>query len=124
MLTLKLVHVAAVFISIFGFIFRGVLMIIESSYLHKKWVKIVPHIVDTILLVSAVALAIRISQYPLSDDWLTVKVVALFVYIVLGVIALKRGKTKQTRVLAFVAAILVFTYTVVVAINRTPWIIA
>ncbi len=124
MITLKLVHVSAAFISIFGFIVRGILMIVESSYLGKKWVKITPHIVDTILLATAVILAIRISQYPLTQDWLTAKVVALIVYIVLGVVALKRGRTKQARVLAFIASILVFTYIVLVAIKRTPWVIA
>jgi len=124
MLTLKLIHVSAVLISIIGFSVRGILMIIESSYLNKKWVKIVPHIVDTILLVSAILLTIRIGQYPITDGWLTAKLVALFAYIFLGVIALKRGKTKQIRVLAFVAAILVFAYTVLVAITRTPLIIA
>jgi len=99
-------------------------MITESAFLNKKWVKIVPHIVDTILLVTAIALAITISQYPVTHGWLTAKVAALLVYIVLGTIALKRGKTKQTRVLAFAAAILAFAYIVVVAITRNPWIIS
>ncbi len=123
MLTLKLIHVSAAFISIFGFIARGILMILESAYLNQKWVKIVPHIVDTILLVTAIMLTVSINQYPLTDGWLTAKVVALLAYIVLGVIALKRGTTKQTRVFAFAAALLVFAYIVLVAVKRSPWII-
>ena len=124
MLSLKLIHVSAALISIIGFIARGILMITESAYLNKKWLKIVPHIVDTILLVTAIMLTLRINQYPLTDGWLTAKLVALLAYIVLGVFALKRGNTKQTRVFAFAAALFVFAYIVLVAIKRSPWIIA
>ena len=99
-------------------------MIADSKVLKQKWLKIAPHIVDTILLVTAIMLAMRISQYPLTHGWLTAKLMALLAYIVLGVFALKRGKTKQTRVFAFVAAILVFAYIVLVAITRTPWGVA
>ena len=68
-------------------------------------------------------LTITIKQYPLTDGWLTAKVVALLAYIVLGVIALKRGATKQTRVFAFAAALFVFAYIVLVAVMRNPWIV-
>lgn len=93
-------------------------MVFESPLLQKKWVKILPHIIDTVLLVSAIILAIQVSQYPLADSWLTAKVLALLVYIVLGSIALKRGKTKGIRVTAGIAAIATFVYMLSVAVTK------
>ena len=60
--------------------------------LQQRWVKIVPHVVDTLLLVSALTLVFWSDQYPFEQPWLTAKVLALIVYIALGTIALKRGK--------------------------------
>jgi len=85
-------------------------MFAESPMLRQRWVRTVPHVVDTALLASAVALAVWSSQYPLEQAWLTAKVLALIAYIVLGTIALKRGSTKTIRGTAFLAAVLVFMY--------------
>ena len=86
--------------------------------LQQRWVKIVPHVVDTLLLTSALTLVFWSGQYPFEQPWLTAKVLALIVYIALGTIALKRGKTKFIRSLAWVAALATFTYIVVVAVTK------
>jgi uncharacterized membrane protein SirB2 len=83
-------------------------------------VRSVPHIFDTALLVSAVALAVWSSQYPLAQAWLTAKVLALLAYIVLGTTALKLGTTKGIRAASFVAAVLVFFYIAGVAHSKNP----
>lgn len=75
---------------------------------------------DTLLLTSAILLAMTIRQYPFTSSWLTAKVVGLVVYIVLGTIALKRGSTRAIRVSAWIAAQLVFFYIVAVAVTHTP----
>jgi len=106
--------------SILGFIFRGILMIMDSPILEKKLVKIAPHIVDTILLGSAITLAVMISQYPMVDSWLTAKLIALVAYIGLGVFALKIGKTKSQRVIAWLLAIATFGFIISVAISKNP----
>jgi len=93
-------------------------MLQASSMLQQRWVKIVPHVVDTLLLVSALTLVFWSGQYPFEQPWLTAKVLALIVYIVLGTIALKRGKTKFIRISAWVAALATFTYIVVVAVTK------
>jgi uncharacterized membrane protein SirB2 len=77
--------------------------------------------VDTVLLASAIVLTIIIGQYPFVDGWLTVKLIALGVYIALGMIALKRGRTKTIRAAAFVAAVLVFVFIVSVALTHNPY---
>lgn len=119
-LALKYVHVGCVVISYVLFFARGVWMMHEPSLLARRWVKITPHVVDTLLLASAIALAVMIRQYPFTVPWLTAKVTGLVIYIVLGMIALKRGKTKRARVTAWIAAQAIFFYVVAVALTRDP----
>jgi uncharacterized membrane protein SirB2 len=117
---LKAVHVGSAMLSITGFALRGVWMLQGSPLLKARATRILPHVVDTLLLGSAIALALRISQYPFVHAWLTAKVLALLVYIVLGSLALKRGHTRRTRGFAFAAALGVFLYIVAVAMTRSP----
>jgi len=119
---LKTLHVTAAVLSISGFFLRGMLMLFESPLLRARVLRIVPHVVDTILLVSAIALAVRIHQYPLVHGWLTAKVLALIAYIVVGAIGLHYGRTKRIRALAFAAALLIFAYIVGVALTRQPFL--
>jgi uncharacterized membrane protein SirB2 len=117
---LKHVHMTAVVLSGSLFALRGVWMTMESPLLRQRWVRIVPHIIDSLLLASAIALAITIQQYPLVHAWLTAKLFALVVYIVLGSIALKRGKTRRIRIFAFIGALLTFSYIIAVALSHNP----
>jgi uncharacterized membrane protein SirB2 len=123
-MALKHFHITFAVLSGSLFLLRGVWMMLSSAMLEKKWVRIAPHIVDSTLLVSAVLLAAKTGQYPFTHDWLTAKVIALFVYIVLGTIALKRGSTKTVRTAAFIGALAVFAYIVLVAVSRQPGIVA
>lgn len=116
---LKYLHVSCVVLSGAGFVLRGVWMMLGSSMIERRWVRVLPHVVDTALLASAVALALTTGQYPLVHGWLTAKVLGLIAYIVLGTIALKRGRTRGTRIAAFCAALLVFAYIVAVATTKS-----
>jgi len=115
---LKYVHLTCVVLSGTGFFIRGIWMIRESPWLHKTWVRVLPHIIDTTLLVSAILLTLQIRQYPFVHGWLTAKVVALVAYIVIGAIGLKYGKTKKIRVTAWLVALAIFLYIVLVAQTR------
>jgi uncharacterized membrane protein SirB2 len=119
--TIKIVHVASVVASYLLFTMRGWWMLRGSDMLSQRWVRIVPHVVDTVLLASAVTLAVLIRQYPFEAAWITAKVLGLVAYIVLGMIALKRGKTLRARLSALLAAQAVFFYIVAVAITKSPW---
>ena len=116
---IKLIHMSTAFISISLFLLRGFWVFQESPMMTKKWVKILPHVNDTILLITAILLAIGIQQYPFVDAWLTVKFVALLVYIVLGMFALKRAKEMKNKLIFFILALMTFSYIVGVALNRT-----
>ncbi|MCW5598040.1 MAG: SirB2 family protein [Nitrosomonas sp.] len=120
---LKLIHVSSVILSYSLFMTRGIWMMRGSARLQQRWVKIMPHIVDTVLLASAIALAILIKQYPLADAWLTAKVMGLLVYIGLGMVALRFGKTRVIKISAWVMAQIVFFYIVMVALTKSPAIV-
>lgn len=115
---IKMIHVSSIITSFLLFFVRGVWLIKESPALHQRWVKVLPHIVDTILLTSAIALAFHIKQNPINDSWLTAKVIGLLIYIGLGMIAMRFGKTRQTRINAWIAAQCVFAYIVAVALTK------
>jgi len=119
-LALRHLHITCVMLSGFGFVLRGLWMLNDSPMLRRRWVRVLPHLVDTLLLGSAVALAVISSQYPFYQSWLTAKVVGLLVYILCGMMALRRGRTRGVRVAFLLAAIVVFSYIVSVALVRNP----
>ncbi|MFZ1643016.1 MAG: SirB2 family protein [Candidatus Contendobacter sp.] len=120
-LALKHLHLTAVVLGFALFALRGLWMLTDSPQLQRRWVRIVPHLIDVTLLASAIALTLVIQQYPLVNGWLTAKVLGLIVYIVLGSIALKRGPSKPIRAAAGVAALAVFGYIVSVALTHSPF---
>jgi len=120
----KYVHVSSVIATFLLFFIRGVWMISDSNLLQRKWAKRVPPVIDTILLASAIVLSVSIYQYPFVHAWLTTKVVALFLYIGLGMLALRYGKTKTIRTGAWVAAQLCFVYIAAVAITKNPLVLS
>lgn len=119
----RALHVACAAVSIAGFAARGALMLADSPHLRQRWLRVAPHVVDTLLLASAIWLAWFLGQMPFVHAWITAKVFALLAYIVLGMVALKRGKSKRARAGAFAAALGAALYIVWVALTRdaTPW---
>lgn len=118
MLILK-IHLLTVVLSLAGFIFRGILMLNGSAMLKKKWLKIAPHVNDTILLVSAILLVRQTGLYPLEQPWLMAKIIGLLVYIGLGMMAFRFGKTRNQKLLAWIGAIAVFAYICGLAITKS-----
>ncbi len=117
---LKMIHITSVVLSYLLFTLRGIWMVQSSDLLQRRWVKVVPHVIDTVLLTSAIGLAMAIHQSPIKDPWLGAKVAGLLLYIGLGMIALKRGKTRKMKVTALVAAHIAFFYIVLVALTKNP----
>ena len=116
----KYLHVGCVILSLGGFAARGALMLAGSPVLNAKLVRVAPHVVDTGLLASALWLSWMLRQYPFVDGWLTAKVLGLVVYIGLGAIALRRGRTKRLRIAAFAGAAATAFYIVSVALAHDP----
>lgn len=116
----KHIHMLCAVISIISFIIRGALAIKGSSILQKKWIRIAPHIIDTLLILSAIGLMVSIQQYPFVNGWLTAKLIGLIVYIFLGVVTLKIAKSQPVRIVAYLLAIVTFGYIASVAVTKTP----
>jgi len=116
---IKHLHVSAAAVSFALFALRGAWMLAAPDKLRARWVRIVPHVVDTLLLLSALWLVWQIGP-EVPNGWLVAKVVGLVAYIVLGIIALKRGRTRGIRVAALIGAVIVFGYIVSVAITKSP----
>lgn len=117
---LKHLHVATVTLSFGLFVLRGIWMLVDSPRLQRRWVRIAPHFIDTVLLASAIGLAAILHQYPFVRGWLTAKLAGLVLYIILGSLALKRGPTKLIRAVAWIAAMVVFGYIASVAVTHSP----
>ncbi|MEE4160959.1 MAG: SirB2 family protein [Woeseiaceae bacterium] len=118
--TFKLIHAATAVLTISGFLLRGFWMFTESPLLKHKLTRVLPHIVDTLFLGSGIALLFFIGTAPLTKPWMLLKFAGLIAYVVLAVIALKRGRTMATKATAFVAALAVFAYTYGVAVSMSP----
>jgi uncharacterized membrane protein SirB2 len=116
--TLKAVHVTTVAASGLMFFVRGLWMVARSPLLERRWVRVVPHVNDTVLLVAGVWMAVLLRQVPGVSPWLTAKIVALVIYVALGTLALRRR-----RLGAWIAALAVFAYIVAVALTHDalPW---
>lgn len=115
---LRILHISCAVLTLLGFILRGYWMWVGSPLLRARIVRVLPHIVDTVLLGSAIALVMISRQYPFVVDWVTLKVFLLLVYIVLGTFALKRGKTMAVRRACFGLALLTIASIFAVALTK------
>lgn len=116
----KAVHVTCVGLTFALFFGRGLLMLADSPLLRSRLLRIAPHVIDTLLLASAIGMAVASRQFPFVEGWLTAKLIALFAYIGLGSIAISRGRTRRARAIAWLLALAVFVYIVGVALTRSP----
>lgn len=116
----KHVHVASVVLSLIGFFLRGILAIRASPLMNARWIRVLPHINDTILLGAALSLAVMSEQYPFVAGWVTAKVLGLIAYIILGSLALRAGSTRNMRIACWLAALATFGWIISVALMRQP----
>lgn len=120
MSSLKVIHVSAVVASFTLFFLRGIWLLRGSPVMWQRWVRIAPHSVDTVLLLSAIALAWQLGVTPFNSPWLAAKIGALLLYIGLGILAFRFARTTAQRLTAWLSALLVFGYIVAAAITHDP----
>ena len=116
----KYVHVVSVVLSVTGFFLRGILMMRDSPLLGAPWIKVLPHVNDTVLLIAALSLAVMSGQYPFVVGWVTAKVLGVIAYIILGALALRDASTRRMRIVCWFASLAVFGWIVSVALTRQP----
>jgi uncharacterized membrane protein SirB2 len=112
----KHIHVVTVVVSWMLFFVRGVWMISDSPHVEARWVRVLPHVNDTILLAAAIYLATFFGLQP----WIVAKLIALVAYVLIGMIAIRYGPTKAVRIAAWLLAQCVFLYIVAVAVRKDP----
>jgi uncharacterized membrane protein SirB2 len=112
------VHLASAMLSLGGFVTRGVWMLRTSPRLRAPLTRVLPHVIDTLLLFSGLWLAFRLRLSPLQHPWFAAKLVAVAVYIGFGMLALRHGRTKRVRATAFVVALMIFLYILSVALTH------
>lgn len=118
---IKHAHMMFAIISITLFMLRAWLAVPAPARIKSKFLKIAPHIIDTLLLAMGVWLAVLSNQIPFGNSpWLTAKVIGLVLYIIVGTIAIKRGKTHSQRLVATFAAIAIFAYIYGAAVSKSP----
>ena len=118
-MALKHLHMLCAVISIAGFAVRGGLRLADSPLLQRKWIKIVPHVIDTVLLATAIGLVVVLQQYPFVVGWVTAKLLGLIVYIGLGVYTMRIARTQSARVAAYLLALLTAAYILAVAFSKS-----
>ena len=119
-LDVKLIHQSAAALSVAGFVARGLGALAAAQWVRGRAVRSLPHVVDSVLLLSALGLAWMLRLNPTAAPWLLAKIVALLVYIGLGMVALRPGRRLPVRAAAWLAALATFAYIVSVAISKHP----
>ncbi len=105
---IKSAHIGLVLASGSLFALRGALALAGKSVAGHPLLRYSSYAIDTALLGAAFVLMSIVHMYPLSHDWLTLKIALLLVYIVLGSFALKRARTARMRAACYLAALLVY----------------
>lgn len=118
---LKLLHQSTVLLSITGFVARGLGSFMGAAWVRSGAARSLPHVVDTVLLLSALTLAWRLRLTPGAAPWLAAKIAGLLLYIGLGMVALRPSRPLAVRVAAWLAALLCFAWIVSVALSKSPW---
>ncbi len=117
---IRLVHIAAVLASGGLFLTRGLLFFAGAGWARSAPLRYLSYGIDTVLLTAALLLMTIVQQYPFVHAWLTVKVLLLVVYIGLGIAAFRLGRTRRSRIGAFISALVVYSFIFSVARAHDP----
>lgn len=117
---IRTIHASCALLSVLGFAVRGCLKFSTGEVPQRFVFKVLPHIVDTVLLVSAITLVIMSGLYPLVSPWVTAKVLVLLLYISLGTLLMRLKVGKATRGALYSAALFCGVYMILVALTKTP----
>ena len=118
--SLLLLHKLAVLTSIVVFFARGLGLIYNREWVKRKPVKIVPHIVDTLLIASAIGIVV-VTPFAFSEPWILLKLIGVLVYVVLSAVVFKIAQSRVQRALFWVLNLAVLFFLVAVAVEKQAW---
>ena len=117
---IKLIHVSSAILSVTGFSIRGILKMSDSALMHRKAIKVLPHIIDTVLLLSAITLVILSRQYPAVAPWVAAKIIALIGYIVVGTVFMRFARKGWEQLFSYFLSLLMVAYIIAVELSKSP----
>lgn len=118
---IKWVHVASIIASGLLFLLRGLLVLTGRKRIAMLApLRFLSYGIDTVLLTAALMLLTILPHALYANGWLTIKLILVVIYVVLGSLALKRGRTARVRTLAFVGALAVYLAIVGIARSHDP----
>ncbi len=117
---LRAIHLTAIHATILSFLIRAIWRWTKPDLLYRRWVRVVPALIDTVLLFSGLGLILILQQYPFVNSWLTAKLIAVLAYIGFASYALYRGKSRQVQAVALGVAVLLLVYVYLVARSHSP----
>jgi len=120
-LAIRNLHILTAVFSVLMFSMRF-LLIREPAGLRRRWIRVLPHLNDTLLLTFAILLCIATHQAPLVTPWLTEKVLVVILYILAGLFAVKWAKSRRGQVTWFIIALILFAYTASIAVSKSTLI--
>jgi uncharacterized membrane protein SirB2 len=115
---LKALHVALAYLTVTGFVMRAVWALGDSPLRREKWVRIAPHVIDTLLLALGLVMAYQLSLSPLSG-WLGAKLLGLLAYIGFGILTM-RASARPLQIVGLIGALASVGYIFLVAYSRDP----
>jgi uncharacterized membrane protein SirB2 len=117
--TLKTIHIFCAALSVSGYVLRGLWMLLESPMLNQRVTRVLPHTIDAVFLGSGLWLAILLRYSPHQHPWFAAKLLGILAYVLLGMVALRRGRTKRVRLAAWLASLVCFAYVVGAAYTKS-----
>lgn len=103
MIALKHIHLTLAVLSIVLFLIRFFGREMGAAFVQAKFLRIAPHIINTALLGCGIALVLGLGYSLWPFNWLSLKLLLVAAYIVMGVVAFKHATTGVRRVAALLA---------------------
>ena len=117
---IKHAHIGLALLSGGLFAVRGALLLSGLRWPNAAPVRYLSYTIDTGLLTAAMMLLTILPAALYANGWLAVKVCLIVVYVVLGMFAMHRGRTRAMRALFYVAALATFAMVYTVARAHHP----
>lgn len=117
---IKHAHIGLALLSGALFALRGLLLLLDQRWAGAAPVRYLSYAIDTALLAAALALVAILPAGLYANGWLAAKLALIVIYVVLGVFALRRGRTRGVRAACYVAALLVFAQVYCIARTHSP----
>ena len=117
---LKATHAAFAVITISGFLLRSYWLFSGSPWRDSRVTRIAPHVIDALFLATGIAIVLELRIDVLANTWLLAKFAGLLAYILLGMVVMRFGRTREERLIAFIGAIATYAYIVGAALTKSP----